>query len=213
VSGTYITPCSTTSTAAMIVRPETCVQVGTSTRYGALETTSWTYATYGISIGLEAGQSYQFGVLSALTFSHVPEYEPIESFNLGDDSLYEVTGEETTLSVGIREFDRRTIELALGTGVKIEMGDEAIIPFGGSCNMAKRPYSLEWTNQSCQAPTSQDIALGVSGGCTTLYECFIQSGLEWEMTARESNTAELEMMALPILALTAGRRLGNIYLY
>ena len=211
MAGTYLTPCSTTATSAMLVKPETCIQVGTARLYGALEVTSFTYLTYGISIGLSA--SFQLGILADLTFSHKPEYAAIESYNVGDDSLYEVTGEETTLTVEIRQFDSRMLELAIGTGSRIVLGDEAVIPFGGGCNMLRRPYSLEFVNASCFAPTSQDVTLGITGGATTLYDCFIQSGLEWAMNAKETNTVPLEMQALPVLERTRGRRLGSLYLW
>lgn len=213
MAGTYLTVPSITTTEAMLVQPETAVLVGTSRLYGALDVTSWTYATYGISIGLEAGNSYQLGIVSEVTFTHAPEFEPIETGNTTDNELYTVTGEETTLSVDIFEFDRRTVEIALGTGTKIETGDEAIIPFGGGCNMLRRPWSLQFTNGHCSAPTAQDIALGVSGGAITLYDAFVQSGLEWALNAKETNTASLELMALPVMERTKGYRIGNVYLY
>ena len=213
MAGTYLTPCSVTATSAMLVQPETCIQVGLSRLYGSLDTSSWTYATYGISIGFESAQGFQLGILADLTFSHKPEYEAIESFNVGDDSLYTVTGEETTLTVEIRQFDKRVMELAIGTGSAITLGDEVVIPFGGGCNMLRRPYVLEFTNESCFAPSAQDVTLGITGGATTLYDCFIQSGLEWAMNAKESNTIPLEMQALPVMERTRGRRLGNMYLW
>ena len=157
--------------------------------------------------------SFQLGIIADLTFSHVPEYEAVESYNVGDDSLYEVTGEETTLTVEIRQFDHRMLELAIGTGTKIDLGSESVTPFGAGCTILRRPYSLQFTNASCWAPSSQDISLGVSGGAVTLYDCFVQSGLEWAMNSKESNTVPLELQALPVLERTAGMRLGNLYLY
>ena len=213
MGGTYLTPCTVDATEAMLVQAETCVQVGSSRLYGALDTTSYTYLTYGISIGLESGQGFQLGSLADLTFSHVPEFEAVESFNVGDDSLYTVTGEETTLSVEIQQFDYRMLEIAIGTGTRIDLGSETVIPFGGGCNMLRRPYSLEFNNVACMAPSSADISLGVTGGCVTIYDAFIQSGLEWAMNAKETNTVSLEMQALPVLERTRGRRLGNLYLY
>lgn len=213
MAGTYLTVPSVTTTEAKLVQPESAILVGTSRLYGALETTSWTYSTYGISIGLAAGQSYQLGIVSEVTFSHAPEFEPVETGNTSDNEIYSVSGEETTLSVDIFEFDRRTVELALGTGTRIEIGSEAIIPFGGGCNMLRRPWSVQFTNGHCSAPSAQDISLGVSGGAITLYDAFVQSGLEWTLAAKETNTASLELMALPVLERTKGYRLGNIYLY
>lgn len=216
MAGTYLTVPSVSSTEAMLVKPETACLVGTSRLYGSLDVSTWTYATYGISIGLESGQSFQLGIVNDITFTHAPEFSAVEAFNLTDNSLYQVTGEETTVSVEIYEFDRRTVELALGTGTRIEFSTpskEAVIPFGGGCNMLRRPWSLQFTNESCSAPSSQDITLGVSGGAVTLYDAFVQSGLEWALNAKETNTATLELMALPVLARTKGYRLGNIYLY
>jgi hypothetical protein len=210
--GTYLTPTAPVATTTMLMKPETAVLVGTANQYGSLETSSWVYATYGVSIGLSA--SFQMGILSELTFAHVPAFEAVESYNVTDNSVYEVTGEETTATVGIRQFDYRVIELALGTGTRIMLGAaEAVYPFGGGCTMIQRPYSLEFTNESCSAPSAQDITVGITGGCITLYDCFISSGLEWAMTAKEGSAVTLELTALPILARVRGRRLGCLYIY
>ena len=211
MAGSYITPSSVSDTTGLLLKPETAVEVGTGRLYASLETTSWTYATYNISIGLSA--SFQLGTVADLTFSHVPEYEAIEAYNVGDDSLYEVTGEETTVSVEIRQFDRRVLELAVGTGVRYDLGNETVFGFGGGCSMIRRPWCLEFTNASCWAPDSQDVSVGITGGAITLYDCFIQSGIEWAMNAKENNSVPLEVQALPVLALTKGRRLGSMNLY
>lgn len=213
MASSYITPCSVTESSAFLIKPETCVQVGTSRLYGALETSSWTYATYEASIGLEAGQSLQLGILAELTFAHQPAFEAVESYNTTDDALYEVTGEETMATIGIREFKSQVIELALGTGVMYSLGSERVYTFGGGCSMLRRPYTMEFMNESCFAPTAEDVALGITGGAITLYDCFISSGLEWAMTAKEGNTVTLEVQALPVLARSRGNRLGSMLLY
>lgn len=211
--GTYLTPVAPTSTTGMLMKAQTRMLVGTGRLYSSLVASGWAYSTYTVSIGLQAGQFFDIGTLESLTFTHQPSYEAIESYNVGDDSLYEVTGEETMVSVGIRQFDYRMLELAIGTGSKIDVGSESFIPFGGGCTMLRRPYSFEFLNDSCFAPSSADISLGVTGGAITLYDCFIQSGLEWAMAAKESNTIPLEVQALPVLTLASGRRLGIVYLY
>lgn len=211
--GTYLTPVAPVPVTGMLMKTQTRMLVGTGRLYASLVNSGWAYSTYTVSIGLKAGQFFDLGILESLTFSHKPNFEAIESYNVGDDSLYEVTGEETMVSVGMRQFDYRALELAMGTGTKIDLGSESIIPFGGGCNMQRRPYSLEFLNDSCWAPTSADVALGITGGAITLYDCFVQSGLEWAMAAKESNNVPLEIQALPVLALTRGRRLGVVYVY
>jgi len=213
MAGTYITPCSPGATTTMLMKPETCIQVGTGRLYNSLETTSWAYSTYDASVGMKDGQSFQLGVVADLTFSHKPTFEAVESFNISDNSIYEVMGEETTVSVTIRQFDPRIFELAVGTGTMYTLGAERLMTFGGGCTMLRRPYSFEFTNDSCWAPTSQDITTGISGGAITLYDCFIQSGLEWTMTAKEGNTLPLELQALPVLDRARGNRLGCMSLY
>lgn len=213
MASTYITPCAPTDTSGFLLKPETCVQVGTKRLYGSLEVTSWTYATYGASIGLQDGESFQLGIIADLSFSQKPAFEPLEAYNMTDDPLYEVTGEETLVTIEIRQFDTRILELSFGTGTMYALGDERLITFGGGCDMLRRPYTLEFTNESCFAPTAQDVALGISGGAITLYDCFIQSGIEWAMTAKEGDTIPLEVQVLPVTANARGNRLGNLIIY
>ncbi len=213
MTGTYITPCTTTITSALLMRAETCIKVGSQRLYDSLETTSWTYLTYEASIGLKAGQAFNLGVIAELTWSHKPTYEPLEAYNLSDDPLYEVNGEETLISVTIREFNVNTLHLAIGTGARYDLGVESIITFGGGCQILRRPWSLEFMNESCFAPTAQDVSLGITGGAITLYDAFVQSGIEWAMAAKEGNTIPLEIQALPVLERARGNRLGVLYLF
>lgn len=210
---TYLTPAAPAESTGFLMKAETAVKVGTGRLWASLEHTSWVYSTYGASIGLQAGQSEQLGILAELTFTHTPSFEPLEAFNMTDDPLYEVTGEETTVSVEIREFKPTTIRNAIGTGSMYELGNERVITFGGGCSMVRRPYCLEFDNEACLAPTSENITNGVSGGAVTLYDAFVSSGLEWALNAKEGNTVGLELQALPVTTLSRGNRLGNIYLF
>ena len=213
MAGSYITPCAISTTTGLLMRAETCILVGTSRLYGALEVSSWTYATYEISIGLADGQSFNLGVIAELTFSHKPTFEALEAYNMSDDPLYEVTGEETLVNITIREFNTNMIELALGTGTRYVLGDENVFSFGGGCNMLRRPYSLQFLNDSCFAPAAQDVTLGITGGAITIYDAFVQSGLEWAMAAKEGNTVPLELQALPVTDRSRGNRIGSLALY
>lgn len=213
MAGTYLTPCTVTNTSGLLMRAETCILVGTARLYDALEVSSWTYATYEASIGLQAGQSFNLGIIAELTWSHTPTFEALEAYNMSDDPLYEVTGEETMVSVTIREFNVNMLELAIGTGTRYDLGNEAVITFGGGCTMLRRPYSFEFLNESCHAPSSQDISLGITGGAITIYDGFVSSGIEWAMAAKEGNTVPLEITALPVTARSRGNRLGVLYVY
>lgn len=213
MAGTYITPCTPTPTAAFVARLESCIKMGTSALYGSLETTSWAYTTYQASIGLKAGQNFELGVVGDLKWSHKPSYEPVETYNIQDDSIYEVTGEETMLTVELLELNPKIIEVASGTGIMYTLGVERLLTFGGGCTMRNRPVSIEFVNDSCNAPAAQDAASGISGGCLTLYDTIVQSGLEWPFSSREVVRIPLELQCRPVLARSLGNRLGNLYIY
>jgi hypothetical protein len=212
MAGTYFTPCTPDPVAAFLVRLQSCVKLGTQALYGSLKTTGWTYTAYEASIGLNAS-SFDLGLLGDLKWSHKPEYGAVEAFNISDDPLYELTGEETLLTVQIKQLDPRIIEFALGTGHMYTLGVERLLTFGGGCAMRNRPIAVEFINDACNAPSAQDMASGLTGGCLTIYNCFVQSGLEWAMAAKEVNTVDLELQALPVLARARGNRLGSLYLY
>lgn len=211
--GTYYTVAIPTVTPGFFVRPETRMLIGTEEKYGALEVTSWTYTTYEVSIGMQAGKHFDVGQVADLSWSHKPDYAAVEAFNLTDDSVWEVQGEETMVSVEVQEMNPKILELGIGTGSMWTLGVERLIAFGGGCNLRNRPISLEWTNESCNKPTSADAGAGITGCILTLYDCFITSGLEWAMNAREVNTVSLEFQARPILARPAGRRLGSLSIW
>ena len=200
----------------LLLQAESRVLLGTGNMYDSLEVTTWTYLSYKASIGLQAGKSIDLGMLSALGFSHVPTFEAVESANIQDSTIWTLTGEETKVTVGLRQFDSHILQLALGTGVAyaFDTEKESLITFGGKCTMTTRPLVIEFANVACGAPTSEDIAAGVTGGVLTLYDVFCSSGFPWDtMDAKALNEVTLEFQARPVLANTRGNRLGNMYLY
>lgn len=212
--GTYKTVASPTSSAGFLVQPESRIMMGTAALYGALETSTWTYATYEASIGLDAGSSFDIGLVDSLGFTHEPAIEPLESANVADASIYLVTGEETTLEVGVQQFDTRTLEIAMATGTMYSLGNERLITFGGGCSVKNRPIAIESGNVACDAPTSPNVSNGVTGVVLTLYDCICTSGLPWDaMVAGEISVLDLTFEARPVLARDKGNRLGNIYVY
>jgi hypothetical protein len=209
---TYLTPASPTVATGFLLQPESRVLLGTEYLHGSLEVSSWTYLTYTASIGLQAGKGLDLGMVESLGFSHVPTFEAVESANLQSSSVWVLTGEETTLSIGVRQFSPTVIFQALGTGTQYVLGTEQVMTFGGKCDMQTRPLTIEFTNIACGAPSSEDIASGVSGGALTLYNTFVSSGLPWDdINAGSLNTLALEFQVLPVLALALGNRLGNMY--
>ncbi len=214
-AGTYFTTAAPADALGYMVQAESRIRLGTSELYGALETTSWTYSTYGASIGLKAGQSIDLGQVESLSFSHQPSFEPLESANIQQASVYVLSGEETTVGVGLRQFDPRVIEVAMGTGVLYSLGNEKLLTFGGACTSSKRPLEIAVTNIGCNKPTTPNAAAsGITAIVLTLYSVQATSGLDWgDIVANEINTIDLEFSAVPVNANALGNRLGCMYIF
>lgn len=213
--GTYFTTAAPQDALGYMVQSESRVRVGTENLYGSLETTSWTYSTYGASIGLQAGKALDFGQIESLSFSHVPTFEPLEAANVQQPSVYVLTGEETTISVGVYQFDPTVIELALGTGTKYELGNEYLIPFGGGCTQNSVPLEISVTNIGCNTPASPDAtAAGITAIVMTIYDVQATSGLDWgDIVANNINSFSLELQAKSVNSNALGNRMGNLYLF
>ncbi len=213
--GTYFTTAGPADALGYMIQAESRVRLGTEYLYGALETTSWTYSTYGASIGLKAGKSVDFGQVESLGFTHQPSFEPLESANVQQPSIYVLTGEETTLSVGVRNFDPNILAVAMGTATLYRLGNEYLMPFGGACIASSRPVEVAVTNIGCNKPTSPNAAAsGITAIVLTLYDVQATSGLDWgDIVANEINQFDLELAAKPVLANALGNRLGNLYIF
>jgi len=213
--GTYgPTPTAPTVTEGFFVKAESRILLGTSATYGSLDTTSNSYTTYTISVGLESGQFIDMGFVESLGYSYVQTWEAVDSANVAQGRVYDMTGEELTISVGVREFKKQTIQAALNSGVMYTLGTEVLYAFGGGCNLINRPIAIEFSNQSCDAPTTADIASGITGGVLTAYDTICTSGLPWDAMVRaELNMLSLEFKGRPILARTRGQRFGSLWLY
>ncbi len=212
--GSYFTTAAPTDALGYLVQSETRVRMGTESLYGSLEVTSWAYTTYEASIGLQDAKAVDFGQVESLSFSHVPTFEPLESVNIQSPSVYVLTGEETTFSVGVQQFDPALIEVALGTGTLYQIGNEFLNPFGGACSALTRPIEIGVTNIACNAPDAPDATAGISAIVLTIYNAQTTSGFDWgDILASETNNFSLEMLALPVLARSLGNRMGNIYIF
>jgi len=218
MAGTYYASGASAPTIVeeLLVQAESRVLLGNANLYGSLETESATYLAYTASIGLASGASVDLGTLASLGFSHVPTYEPVESANIQDASIWNMSGEETSVSVGLRQFDMAVLQLALGSGIRRDFASdtETLLTFGGKCTMDTRPLCIEAANAACNAPTSEDVQAGITAIIITLYDVISTSGLNWDtMDAKAINELAIEFQARPVLAHDRGNRLGNMYCY
>jgi hypothetical protein len=213
--GTYFTTAAPQDALGYMVQSESRIRVGTDNLYGSLETSSWTYSTYGASIGLKAGKAIDFGQVESLGFSHTPTFEPLESANIQQPSVYTLTGEETTVSVGVRQFNPKLLEIAVGTGTLYKLGNEYLLPFGGACVTKSVPLEIAVTNIGCNRPTSPNAAAsGITAIVLTLYDVQATSGLDWgDIVANEINNFSLELAAKSVNSNALGNRLGNMYIF
>jgi hypothetical protein len=212
--GTYFTTAGPSDALGFMIQAESRIRLGTQNLFGSLETTSWTYSTYGASIGLKAGQSIDLGQVESLGFTHNPTFEALESANIQQPTVYTLTGEETVLTVGVRQFDPRVLEVALGTSVMYKLGQEYLITFGGACTLKSRPIEIAVTNIGCNTLSSPNVDSGITAIVLTVYDTQCTSGLPWDsIVANEINMLDLEFTAKPVLANALGNRLGSIYIF
>lgn len=213
--GTYFTTGAPQDALGYMIQSESRVRVGTANLYGSLETTSWAYTTYGASIGLQANKSIDFGQIESLGFTHAPSFSPLESANVQAPSVYILESEETTVSIGVQQFNPKVLELAIGTGTLYKLGNEYLIPFGGACTKLSVPLEIAVTNIGCNRPTSPDAAAsGITAIVLTLYDVQATSGLDWgDIIAKEINNFTLELAAKSVNSKAIGNRIGCIYLF
>jgi hypothetical protein len=211
---TYYTPSAPSVTEGFFVKAEDRVLLGSSAQYGSLDTTTWVYTTYEISIGLESGQGIEIGALTEIGWNYAPSWESVEFANVGKGVVYDLTDEELTVNLTIAEFKPDIIEFALAGGVRYNLADETVFAFGDGCDLVNRPVSIEFTNKACDAPASPNVATGLTGGVVTFYDTICSNGLPWDnMSQNELNSLGLELKGRPVTARTKGQRLGSLYLY
>lgn len=216
VVGNYFTSASPQAIAELTVQSETRVRVGTTRLYvgGSLDTTSALYTAYGASIGVVAGNSFDLGELASLGFEHVPTFEKPDVANVIESSLDVLSEEETTISMGVMQFDPRLLEIAVGTGTLYTIGNERLITVGGKCTVTRRPIELSAENIGCNAPSAPvDTLTGISLIVITAYDCAFTSGLPWsDILANEISVLDLEASVFPVRTKVSGNYLFNIYI-
>lgn len=219
-AGSYFTTASPVALAGLVVQSETRVRVGLMRLYtGALETTSALYISYGGPVGVVAGNSFDLGEVESLSFEHVPNFEQPDVANVLQSSLEVLSEEETTISIGVRQFDPRMIELLVRTGTMYNVGsgaNERYIQVGGKCASGnRRPIELCATNIGCNAPASPgDTETQIAAIIITAYDCAATSGFNWgDMVANDLNVLDTEWTVYPVTAHSSGNKLFSVYIF
>lgn len=213
-AGTLTSP---TCELGYFMRPETVVRLGSAKLWatGGLETTSTLYTVYEASVGLQAGQGFVLGCLNSLNFTYEPDYQPVEVINIADAVSYELVGEECSVSIELYQWDPDVLSIVIGSGEyhTVPEGTDAQVTFGGGCGGTTRPLVIEGINKSCNLGSISDLTDGVEAFVITLYDCRCTSGMNTDLMANENSTINTEWEVIPVNALEAGNRLGNIYFY
>ncbi len=213
MGGTYGTPAAAVLTPAFVLRPETRVLLGVGGSTD-LEATSWLAQVYSAPVGLGSGKGIDLGALADVAFNHAPKVEPEPNANYQEQTQYDVTGEELTVTVTIKEWKIQVLQQAVVTGRLRVHGTEAQLTFGGGCTIDYYPLVIEFSNVSCRAPSSQNIGSGITGGILTIYKTIQVGGLPWDaITAQKTSTLKLTFKAVADTSRAKMNRLGNLYLY
>jgi hypothetical protein len=151
----------------------------------------------------------------SIGFEHVPTFDAPNVTNVLTSSLQVLSEEETTISMGLTQFDARILELAVGTGSIVTVGNERLIKVGGQCSAPRRPIEIAAENIGCNAPAATvDVLTGVSAIVITAYDCQCTSGLPLsELVAGELTTYDLEWTVQPVPAHALGNKLFNLLIF
>ncbi len=216
--GSYFTTASPTVLAGLVVQSETRVRIGLYSLYnGSLETTSAAYKARNAPIGLVTGNSIDLGEVASLGLEHVPSFEAPDVANVLTSSLEVLAEEETTISIGIMQFDARVLEALVRTGVLHNAStNEKQLVVGGSCAAGnRRPIEISATNIGCNAPaTPTSVLTAITAIVITAYDCGCTSGLPWsDIVAKELNVLDTEWKCYPVSSHALSNKLFNIYLF
>ena len=195
-----------------MVRLESTIEVGNSALWGSLDITSTVYTTYDASVGLQESSGWQVGACDDIDFERSQDVTAVEIGNVVDAGLYEIQSEEHTLTFQAREWKPDVMALAFGTTYKTMGAKNGIIEFGGGCDVSSVPIVVRGSNVSCNASAITDLTDGVDYIVLTLYDCQPIEGLTLSFRVREDSPIAINLQAKPVLSLTAGSRVGNLYL-
>jgi hypothetical protein len=205
-------PVTLTTNEGYMVRLENSIEIGNSALWGSLDITSYIYSVYDASVGLQQNSGWQIGACDDIDFERSQDIEAVEIGNVVDSGLFEIASEETNLTFAAREWKPNVLARAFGTTYSVVTTKSGLIEFGGGCNITSRPVVVRGTNVSCNASSITDLTDGVDYFTLTLYDCYTVEGVTLNFRVREDAPIPLAMRAKPVLSLSAGERVGNLYM-
>lgn len=172
-----------------------------------------TYVASGVQIGSSGGNN--LGLMSAFGFTLNNTVNPITGSNVLESGLYEITAEEVTIQLTLLEWDLDVIRDAFLNGKEITIeADEKLFTFGGGSNISYKPLVVYGVNKSVNAPTTEDIAGGITGFIATFYQTVFTGSLSFDqLQANENKPLALEFRAVRDFTRPAGTQTGSIYFY
>jgi hypothetical protein len=191
---------------------ENALVIGNAELWASLETSSYIYATYGASVGLQENAGTQLGGCRDISFERTQDVEAVELGNVVDSGIYEITSEENTLTFSAMEWRPDVIGIAFGVTAKTVTATDSVVIFGGGCNVASRPIVVQGENVSCNAADITNLTDGVEFAVLTLYDCYSSEGATLPFSASEDAPLDITMRCKPVLSLSRGERIGNLYL-
>lgn len=198
----------------LMIQSESRVRLGKNKLYGSLETSSVSYTTYGIPLGLVEEYAWDLGLLSSLSMEQTPTYEQVESANVRQSGIYILTEEELTVTVGMYQYNVDILNLAFGTGniYRFNGGQEAVMSIGDGCVDSSRPLEIATTNVYCGSGSLTGIDSRIRAILITVYDAVCTSGVPWsDINAGSLNELELEFQARNVLTHDQGNRYASIY--
>lgn len=204
-------PTTLSITEGFMVRWETTLEIGNTALWGSLDITSYIYTTYAASVGFQENASWQVGACDDIDFERSQDIEAVEVGNTVDSGLFEISSEENNITFQAREWSPNVLALGFGTTFSQVGSTDGVIEFGGGCNIQSRPVVVKGTNVSCNASSITNITDGVDYVILTLYDCYTLEGITLPFRVREDSPIGITMRAKPVLSLTAGERVGNLY--
>ena len=210
------TPSAPSVSEGFLVKPEVRVLIGKTGWTTALDFDSYSYNYYTIPVGFEDSTKYfEVGLLASMGQVLSKTFEPVDSANAPQGTIFDMTDESLTLSFEAKELKPDLVELLLHTtAFENEDASEMVFATGGGCDMISRPITVEWTNVDCHAIDTANIANGISGGILTIYKAIVTNGFDWGTMVRNGeNNIPVEITALPVNTFPAGRRLASLWIY
>ena len=152
---------------------------------------------------------------SAATRPMISSTTPGDSDCPVTSGTHALTEEGITVSLGVKEFNPNTMELAIQNGSMDTVNTvERLFRAGGTCTIRNRPLEMSAFNVGCYAPAASDMDAGIQGFILTIYGGYISSGFNLgEVMANETNAYELEYTGISWLQRQLGNQLYNILAY